>query len=158
MRRPSLRSTRWLVAAALLAATSACDVLSPDRWNERRDVLEYHRELWQSHAIGSYRFVHHEEGDTQRAAAGPVDVVVGDGVITNVEPLTVTGVTPQTEWYWTLDELFDFIDDAISRRPNQFQIVYHSVLGFPTFVNIQGGIADGHVTFWIDDFDIVQEQ
>jgi hypothetical protein len=153
MRPMSSRPTRWAAAAILAALAGGCGLLYPDRWEERRDVLEHYRSLWRSHGIETYHFVHSETGETQRAAAGPVHVVVTDGVITEVAPLTVTDVEPDPDGYWTVEGMFDYIRDAIHGRPDQFQVVYNTVVGYPTLVNIMGGAVDDHITFWIDDLE-----
>jgi hypothetical protein len=142
---------------ALVVAASGCLLLAPDRSSERRDVLEHYRALWAEHGIDSYQFVHTELGNTIRAEAGPVHVVVLDGVIVEVEPLTETDVTPAPESYYTVEGLFHRIGQALDRGPRQFQVSYHPVLGYPELINIDEGGAHGSFTIWIEEFEIGTE-
>jgi hypothetical protein len=142
----------------LAVGASGCGLLYPDRTQERRDVLEHYRAIWAEHGIESYQFVHTEMGNSSRAEAGPVHVTVVDGVITEVEPLTVTGVTPTPESFYTVDGLFDRIVQSLDRGPNQFQVVYHPVMGYPELINIDEGGTHGAFTIWIEEFEITVDE
>jgi hypothetical protein len=141
----------------LAAGVSGCGLLYPDRTQERRDVLEHNRALWIEAGIASYTFVHTEMGTSIRAEAGPVHVVVVDGVIVEVEPLTETDVTPTPESYYTMDGLFARIAQALDRGVSQFQVFYHPVLGYPELINIDEGGAHDSFTIWIEEFEITED-
>jgi hypothetical protein len=152
--------SRWgrLGVLVLAVGVSGCGLLYPDRTQERRDVLEHYRAIWVEHGIGSYQFVHTEMGNSIRAEAGPVHVTVVDDVIVEVEPLTATGITPTPESYYTVDGLFDRIAQVLDRGPNQFQVIYHPVMGYPELINIDEGGMHGSFTIWIEEFEITVDE
>jgi hypothetical protein len=140
----------------LAAGVTGCGLLYPDRTQERRDFLERNRANWIEHGISSYTFIHTEMGTSIRAEAGPVHVVVVDGVIVEVEPITETDVIPAPESYYTMDGLFDRISLALDRGVRQYQVFFHPVLGYPEFINIDEGGTHGAFTIFIEEFEIAE--
>jgi Family of unknown function (DUF6174) len=131
----------WRLARALtiiaVAGLGACSVLDVDGRDSEREKLEAHRAQWQSQGVDSYEFVLRRlcycGGGTT-----PATVVVRNGQrvsVTDVE----TGMPIAenfAQYYLTIDELFDFIADAIDRKAYQIDVTYDAAYGFPRQISI----------------------
>lgn len=118
-------------------AGSCGSVLGDDEYATERERLAAAREAWAARGWDSYSFV------LQRlcyCAGGtdPADVVVEAGVRVSVTS-RLTGESIPEEWqqyYLTVPELFDFIEDAIDRKAFSIDVTYASGAGWPTHIAI----------------------
>jgi hypothetical protein len=135
-RRPAV-SLFGLLAAIPLVLGASCSVLGVDGYDDERERLEAARAAWQAQGIDSYSYV------LQRSCfcgggTTPAVVVVEAG-----ERVSVTAVAsgepidaPFAELYLTIDELFDFVEDAIDRKAHEITVSYDAERGIPLSVSI----------------------
>ncbi len=123
---------------ALLPFLTGCVIFTSGSKDLQTELTE-HRALWDVAAITDYsmRF--------QRLCVFceidfliPVRITVrGDTIDTVTDLDTGAPVTETTAGtFLTIDELFDFIQDAIDQNASEINIRYHQVLGYPTDVDI----------------------
>jgi len=124
----------------LLAATQAgsCgSVLGGDEYATERERLEAARDAWAARGWDSYSFVLQRlcfcGGGTE-----PADVVVEAGVRVSVTSRLTGEPIPEEWWqyYLTVPELFDFIEDAIDRKAHSIDVTYAPGAGWPTHIAI----------------------
>ena len=128
-----------LVAVLLLetVALSGCNLLDPDEFDDETERLEESRGKWRSQGIDDYEFVLRRlcfcGGGTN-----PARVVVRDGLRLSVTDTTTGEPIPAqfAQYYLTVEELFDFIADAIERRAHSIDVEYHAAFGYPTSIRI----------------------
>jgi hypothetical protein len=125
------------VLAALALGGGACTVLGVDDYGEERDRLEEARREWRNLGWDSYAFTLRRlcfcGGGTD-----PAEVVVLGGERVSVTVLE-TGEPVPAEWsqyYLTVEELFDFIEDAIERKAHEIEIRYERATGLPASIRI----------------------
>jgi Family of unknown function (DUF6174) len=130
------RGARMVIAVAL-AGLSACSVLDIDGRESEREKLEAHRSQWQAQGVDSYEFVLRRlcfcGGGTS-----PATVVVRNGQRVSVTDVETGTPIPENfvQYYLTIDELFDFVADAIDRKAYQIDVTYDATFGFPTRIAI----------------------
>lgn len=121
---------------SMLAVSAACSVLDPDGYSDERERLEAAREKWRSQNIQDYSLV-------QRRLCfcgyvNPVTMVVRNNVVISLTDNT-TGEPVSTlfrPWYFTVEGLFDFIEDAIDREAHSITVAYDVARGYPVSINI----------------------
>ena len=125
------------VLSALTLAGGGCTVLGLDDYGEERDRLEEARREWRNLGWESYAFTLRRlcfcGGGTD-----PAEVVVLRGERVSVTVLE-TGEPVPAEWveyYLTVEELFDFIEDAIDRKAHEIEIRYERTTGLPASIRI----------------------
>jgi len=157
MRSSSRRfaGTGVLMGLIVLTLGASCSVLGVDEYDEELDRLNAARAAWASQGIDSYSIV------VQRlcfcgGGTVPARVVVRNGArisVTVVE--TGEPVDPQfAQYYLTVAELFDFVEDAIDRKAFSIVVDYHRELGVPLSIAIDyiENAADEEMAFEISDF------
>jgi len=125
--------------AILVAMTglSACSVLDTDGRESERERLEANRAQWESQGVDSYEFVLRRlcfcAGGTS-----PARVIVRSGQRLSVTDVESGAPVPEAfaQYYLTIDELFDFIADAIDRKAHEIDVTYDATFGFPTRIAI----------------------
>jgi Family of unknown function (DUF6174) len=132
---PRRRFALAAVTGLFLLATG-CSILGIDDNGSERERLADARRLWASHHIDSYDVV------LQRlcfcGSILPAKLVVRDGtrisatVIETGEPVDDNVI----EYYFTVTEMFDFIEDAIDRKAHTIDVEYDATYGFPRHVSI----------------------
>lgn len=131
------RISQFAVLAVLPALLGACSVVGIDGYDDDRDRLETARAVWRSQGIDSYSFVLQRlcfcAGGTE-----PATVLVRGGERISVTVVETGQPVPAdfTQYYLTVDELFDFIADAIDRKAHSIRVSYHATLGHPTSIAI----------------------
>ncbi len=134
--------TRWMMLPVLLlSALGGCDFANTDGF--QRDKLSEARTLWNGKNVSSYSYV--LELQCFCAPANqllPVLVTVQNDAVASVlywdedpdertpAPASVFGP------YDTVEELFDFIGDAINQDADVLQVGYDPEYGFPSVVNV----------------------
>lgn len=126
-----------IVGLGTLPWLGGCNTLGLDGRDSERERLEAHRAQWRSQGVDSYQFI------LQRlcfCAGGTSPATV---VVRNRQRLSVTVVEtgepiPEmyAQYYLTVDELFDFIGDAISRKAHRIDVTYDASYGYPTKISI----------------------
>ena len=122
----------------MLPFLTGCVIFTSGSKDLQTELTE-HRALWDVAAITDYsmRF--------QRLCVFcdvdfliPVRITVrGDTIDTVIDLDSGAPVTETTAGtFLTIDELFDFIQDAIDQNASEIDVRYEAVLGYPTDVNI----------------------
>jgi hypothetical protein len=113
-----------------------CSILDPDDSDDPIEVLAENREKWRSQGIDDYEFV------LQRLCfcglTNPARVVVRDGARLSVTDTTTGEPIPAqfAQYYLTVEELFDFVEDAIDRKAHSIVVEYDATYGFPASIQI----------------------
>jgi hypothetical protein len=120
----------------MLPWLGACNRLGLDG-DDERERLEANRAQWRSQGVDSYEFVLRRlcfcGGGTS-----PAKVVVRNGQRLSVSDLETGEPVPEmfAQYYLTVDELFDFVADAISRKAHRIDVTYDATWGYPTKISI----------------------
>lgn len=117
-----------------------------------------HRDLWESKNITSYSFEYNR--GCFCAYRGPVVVVVKNSQITNIlDPTTNQPFSParSADWYETIDQIFDEIDELKAGKPQTLDVTYDPTYGFPNSINYNQSdmIADEEFNLTITNFKIL---
>ncbi len=151
MRRPwSFRIQPLALLLMLIAiAGTSCRGLDDDSGGEQQR-LDANRARWRDQHVDSYTYVLTRIcfcADANR----PASVVVRNGQRISVTDVAsgqpvVAGLAPL---YLTVDELFDFIANAIDRKAAKIDVQYDATLGYPTSIAIDYSvnIADEEMSF-----------
>jgi hypothetical protein len=138
---------------ALLAATLSLGLLGCGDGTSpvsQRLELQANRAKWQRAALTSYTLVLQESCFC--AYTQPVRLYVVNDVIVRAFPLSGdTAVSPT--FFPTVDRLFAFIDDAITRRAAVLRVTYDPTLGYPVEIVYDGAVnvADDEITYRLSD-------
>lgn len=108
--------------------------------------LDQNREKWRAQGIASYAYDYRLDCFCGDPGYQPVHIVVEDGEVVQVR-LQATGepVDPSTiQDFPIVEDLFDFIRDALANGPFRFEASYHPELGYPenVFVDFEQQVAD----------------
>tara|TARA_B110000008_G_C16406625_1_gene338013 strand:+ start:153 stop:464 length:312 start_codon:yes stop_codon:yes gene_type:complete len=85
----------------------------------------------------------------------PKTIVVENGIIK-----TINGFSPdQTigfESFYTINEIFQFIDSKLDKEPEFYDIEYNKEYGFPNYIwfDMSKMIADEEIGYYITEFKI----
>jgi len=133
-----------LVAAVCLFAISI-PILAQS--NEPQNRLNKNRRKWESKSTKNYQYEFQRICFCLPASTKRVKITVRDGVAENIR-LANTGDAvdkAQYELYYTVDQLFDYIQAAIDKKAHLIKVTYDAELGYPTIVEID------HIRNAIDD-------
>ena len=128
-----------LVVPALLAGTVGCGILSPeDEWEKLEKELNRNWNRWDREAIGSYSLTQTHLCECIPIFQGPSRIWVVDGVITRVEKTLGGEVVEEEDWpaWYTVEEMFLLIEDAIHDQVAVLELEYDPVRGFPTRIAV----------------------
>jgi hypothetical protein len=142
--------SRAVLATALLALLGpGCGITGPsDPLDRERERLEQARAQWRSLGIADYRFTFQRACFCAPSLRDPALVNVLRGAIVSVE--SVPGGAPQDPaLYYTVEQLFQLIEDAIDQDAARLSVTYDSGLGYPTsgFIDRNEMIADEELGF-----------
>ena len=123
-----------LVVFALVSGAAGCD----DPAGPERDALNANRELWRSQEIVSYRYEYRLNCFCGGPGSEPVAIEVSDGEVARVTILERSEEVPPSQLidYPTIEDLFETIEDWLSRDPHEVSTDYHAELGYPIDVFI----------------------
>ncbi len=129
-------------------------------------LLEHNRAWWESQGINSYQYqVTKFCYECWASGIGEVIITVEHNEIVEIKRLDYN--TTVAEKYWidfdTIDELFDIISSWLDSNPRIFEVEYHSIHGYPTFIEIDIGyspdaevqIVDAGVKVEVEDLTIL---
>lgn len=128
MRRLGLLS---LVLLLGLPVGAGCDTRD-DGGSQLQELARRQRVLWRDQNIDSYRFVY--EAICANCATrlnGPFEVIVRDGVRQHVVYAGDTLGTDSLDLFFTIEALFDFIDEGFSRNPERSSVTFDPELSYP---------------------------
>ena len=127
--------SRAFVAAVCLVAVSGFVFARPD---DARKRLAESRRKWSSKAIKDYQY------DFQRicfcvpAYTKPVKITVREGAAVQIAHAGTGEAVDKTKYeiYYTVEQLFDYIQSAIDKKAHSVKVDYDAELGYPTSVEI----------------------
>ena len=143
----TLRLRARLLAGLLLVVTVAScgDVVGP---TNDRAALDRNRDLWEASGHAAYSFT------LSRACFCIVEVTQPSRVVVrNDSVVSVTAVSDgrplNTQYFPTVNALFEFIDEAIANNAHTIRVVYDPVLGYPVEIDYDGSlmIADDEISY-----------
>lgn len=151
--------TRWTILPALLLSALLGGCLGDDD-SFQRDKLSAARSLWDSKNVSSYTYILELQCFCAPATQlSPVLVTVENGAVKSLQywntdpskrtpaPASIFGP------YDTVEELFDFVADAIDRDADVLQVGYDPDYGVPSVANVDyvsGGSEQ--LLFFVTDF------
>ncbi|MDA8630857.1 DUF6174 domain-containing protein [Flavobacteriaceae bacterium] len=114
------------------------------------------RELWKSLNISNYTMIQQISCFCfPEEFVLPKTIVVENGIIK-----TINGFSPdQTigfESFYTINEIFQFIDSKLDKEPEFYDIEYNKEYGFPNYIwfDMSKMIADEEIGYYITEFKI----
>ena len=114
------------------------------------------RELWKSLNISNYTMIQQISCYCfPEEFVLPKTIVVENGIIK-----TINGFSPdQTigfESFYTINEIFQFIDSKLDKEPEFYDIEYNKKYGFPNYIwfDMSKMIADEEIGYYITEFKI----
>lgn len=124
-----------LVAAACLAAMSSSVLALPDGAQNR---LSKNRRKWESKATKNYQYEFQRICFCLPASTRRVKITVREGVAENIRRADSGDAVDkaQYELYYTVDQLFDYIQAAIDKKAHLVRVTYDPEWGYPTLVEI----------------------
>ncbi len=145
-----------ILAAPVLIFLTGC-TLTADDPGPSHDLSEA-KARWKAARIDSYEIVFRWSCYCIDEYVAPVRLlIIGDELVGGryVED-DIQLATEDLDRYRTIDGLFDFIDDAISRDAHEVRTAFDSVYGFPSnvWVDYNERTADEEKGFFISSFAI----
>jgi hypothetical protein len=144
----------WAALVSVLGlALAGCGVTGPTGSLDReRQRLEQARAQWRSQGITDYQFTFRRSCFCAPAAREPALVTVRQGAIVSVESVS-NGAPQDPALYFTIEGLFDLLEDAIDGDADQLTASYDSALGYPAsaFIDRNFMIADEELGFQSTD-------
>ncbi len=124
---------RYLWMIGLAAGLGACTLF--DSGSVTRTDLDLNRRLWAAQNLANYRMTYTVQCFCPAAARGPFTVTVVDGQMRSVEPVP-GGDELALYAVYTVEGLFQLVEDAYARGAARVEVTYHPDLGYPTRVFI----------------------
>lgn len=139
--------------SALALAAAGCGITgASDPLDRERERLEQARAQWRSQGIADYRFTFRRACFCAPDVREPAVVTVRRGAIVSVESVA-TGSPQDPALYYTIEGLFDLLEDAIDQEAARLTADYDSALGYPrsAFIDRNEMIADEELGFQASD-------
>jgi hypothetical protein len=152
----SVFSLFWLLVLLPLGVAGSCSVLGLDDYEGERDRLDAARAVWRAQERGDYTFVLQRScfcgGGTEPAV---VTVEGGERVSVTVVQTGEPVPAEFAQYYLTVDELFDFIEDAIDRKAHRITVEYDRDVGYPVhiFIDYEENTIDEEMGFDASAFE-----
>ena len=92
------------------------------------------RDVWRAQQLQSYSYEYQQicfcpfSGETFR-------VIVRDNVVVDAVSLNTGAHVMELDQFSTIDELFDYLENALDENPSQFEAAYDLQLGYPRLVS-----------------------
>lgn len=148
---------RTALAPVILVGMLTALVGAPAARGNDSSALEEHRSLWERAAIGAYVYAYNKYCECHPETPPETYVTVRADQVVDVrhQPFGfdhyVQAEPRNFEWYWTIEQLFDLVDNALARG-SVVRVEFDAALGFPTHVfidydeNLIGDEVDVRVT------------
>jgi hypothetical protein len=131
----------YTTLALVFCLLPACALLNSD--DSRISTSLEGRQAWQALDTDSYTFTYVRSCECLPEMAGPFDVTVRRGVVTEVS-YEGSPVDPASRPFYTIEALFDLIQEASEQNADRINVAYHPVLGYPTeiYIDYERNAAD----------------
>lgn len=148
-----MKKTGMLFMIFMGLALSACGA-------SQRPALEQNRSLWESKAIQHYRFDLKVGCFCPWGGLMPLTVEVQNGRMVSMVAHNGGDISSYQDTfrkYATIDDLFDTINLAISKRVDKLKVEYDATYGFPTTISIDPSkrIMDDETGYYITRFEVL---
>ncbi|MFM7839411.1 MAG: DUF6174 domain-containing protein [Chitinophagaceae bacterium] len=112
----------------------------------------YQREKWMSMGFSSYSYTFKRYCFCTPEGVGPFQIVVLQGKIVTVngQPYDSGG----TNQLFTIDQLFESVDQYLDSRPYYSRVIYNNQYGFPedVYIDFNKDVADEESGFQVSGF------
>ncbi|HEX5732795.1 MAG TPA: DUF6174 domain-containing protein [Blastocatellia bacterium] len=127
-----------VAAVCLIATTSAVLALPDDPQNRLTKNRRKWESKWESKATKNYQYEFQRICFCLPASTRRVKITVREGVAENIQRADSGDAVDraQYELYFTVDQLFDYIQAAIDKKAHLVKVTYDPELGYPTLVEI----------------------
>ncbi|HJQ69495.1 MAG TPA: DUF6174 domain-containing protein [Blastocatellia bacterium] len=124
-----------LVAAVCLFSISSAVAAPP---NEAQNRLTKNRRKWDSKTTKNYQYEFQRVCFCLPAYTKRVKITVREGVAEQIQQANTGDAVDkaQYELYFTVDQLFDYIQAAIDKKAHLVKVNYDAEWGYPTVVEI----------------------
>lgn len=147
--------TGTVIAMMALTMGASCSVLGIDRYDDELERLNAARSVWASQGIDSYSIVLRRLCFCGGGTA-PARVIVRNGERISVTVIeTGEPIDPEfAQYYLTVKELFDFVEDAIDRKAHRIDVEYDPEIGLPLSISIDydENAVDEEMAFEVSEF------
>lgn len=146
-----------IVASFLFLGMAGCGILSPEsKWERMERELNRSRHRWETEGIRSYSSVQTFLCECIPFFEGPSRVWVVDGFVKRVEKVPSGEALREEIWsaWYTVDEMFQMIAEAIDERAVFLDVEYDPARGFPTRIAVdwRGELVDDERVIEVGDF------
>ena len=117
------------------------------------------REIWSQTALTDYAYTLEQQCYCTLPAKSRV-YIANNKVLAVKDLSTNHWLKKDLNNFKTINQLFDFIDEIVSKKPDSHQVVLDKHLGFPTLVEINPRYrtADDEINFRISDLKSLKKQ
>ena len=144
---------RLIMLLALCLLLSSCGLI---KFSRLQRELNQQRSFWEGQALESYRYTYRWHCFCPPELTDAVSIVVKDGAIATLTYLdSGTLVNPEVaDQFYTIDGLFDFLQNAINRRAADLSVSWDNGLGYPKTAAIDYLLhaVDDETSFTVSDF------
>lgn len=152
-----LTSKFWIVLAIVFILLISNKIVSKNLPSNNKIIsqLQTHRQLWHSQKIANYQYSYKQVCFCPLPSNIPVRVLVKNNKVIGVTPLE-TGQTLEEvnlDSYKTINQLFEIIENAVTKNADKITVTYNSKLGYPTeiFIDYIVLAADDEITYSATD-------
>jgi hypothetical protein len=146
-----IQLAKTIALAFIIIIGANLAVVSQTMGNNILADLKIHQKLWQSQKINHYEYIYNMICFCPPPANTPTKVFVKNKqVISVANPDTGEQIkNANLDFYKSIDQLFEVIQDAVKRNADEIQITYDSQLGYPTkiFIDYIKLAADDEVSY-----------
>jgi hypothetical protein len=126
----------------------------------QRPALQHNRSLWESQAIQHYRFSLNVSCLCPWVALMPLTIEVQNGRILSMVASNGGDITQYQDTFrqnGTIENLFDLLNSAISKRVYKLVVQYDPKYGFPASIDIDPSrmIIDDETGYYVTNFEVL---
>ena len=154
MRRMKMRA--FLMPALIILG--GCELIGSTVGTKSGPITEDHsdiedpRERWEAYGLTDYA-IHQTRSCFCLGPYEYVAVVRGNDVVAIEEARPPVEGDVQLDMFWTVDEIFDYLEQTREQDPVVFEVSYHPRFGYPTEIQIDVSyeIADEELSMTLSD-------
>jgi hypothetical protein len=126
----------WTCAVVMALSLASCGVTEIDSKGLLRERLEAARTQWRNEGYTDYTIVLRRSCTNCQGGTEPAAVIVRDGARVSATFVETGQPVPPGELplYFTVNELFDFVEEAINADADEMIVSYNPLLGYPSSI------------------------